>query len=267
MPPVASDISQTLAEEIAAKLKQQTRAEVRFDNASRALYASDLSHYRQVPTGVVIPKTVEDVIATVAVCREYGVPIFGRGAGTSLAGQTCNVAVVIDFSKYLNRLLELDAKQRYAWAEPGLINDHLRGAAENFGLTFAPDPATHAYCTLGGMIGNNSCGAHSVLGGKTSENIEELDILTYDGLRMTVGQTSEPELERIIQAGGRRGEIYRGLRELRDEYADEVRARFPDIPRRAAGGGVSERVCGGRSGVAHQPTGADCGGGLSEARD
>jgi FAD/FMN-containing dehydrogenase/Fe-S oxidoreductase len=235
MPPVASDISQTLAEEIAAKLKQQTRAEVRFDNASRALYASDLSHYRQVPTGVVIPKTVEDVIATVAVCREYGVPIFGRGAGTSLAGQTCNVAVVIDFSKYLNRLLELDAKQRYAWAEPGLINDHLRGAAENFGLTFAPDPATHAYCTLGGMIGNNSCGAHSVLGGKTSENIEELDILTYDGLRMTVGQTSEPELERIIQAGGRRGEIYRGLRELRDEYADEVRARFPDIPRRVSG--------------------------------
>lgn len=235
MPPVAPVVSRSLAEELTQRLRERTEAEVRFDTASRALYASDLSHYRQVPIGVVIPKSIEDVVATVAVCREYGVPIFGRGAGTSLAGQTCNVAVVIDFSKYLNRLLELNPKHRYAWVEPGLINDQLRGAAEKHGLTFAPDPATHEYCTIGGMIGNNSCGPHSVLGGKTSENIEELDILLYDGTRLTVGATNEKELAQIIRQGGRRGEIYRALRDLRDAYADEVRSRYPDIPRRVSG--------------------------------
>jgi FAD/FMN-containing dehydrogenase/Fe-S oxidoreductase len=235
MPPVAPAVSVSLSAEIATRLRETTASEVRFDVASRALYASDLSHYRQVPIGVVIPKSIDDVVATVAICREYGVPILSRGGGTSLAGQTCNVAVVIDFSKYLNSLLELDAKQRYAWVEPGLINDGLRNAAEKYELTFAPDPATHEYCTIGGMIGNNSCGPHSVLGGKTSENIEELDILTYDGLRMTVGATSDRELERIIGEGGRRGKIYRSLRELRDAYADEVRERFPDIPRRVSG--------------------------------
>ncbi len=235
MPPIEITVSSSLAEKITARLKDKTQAEVRFDDASRALYASDLSHYRQIPIGVVIPRTVEDVIETVAICRDYGVPILSRGAGTSLAGQTCNAAVVLDFSKYLNSLLEMNAKQRYAWVEPGIINDSLREAAEQHDLTFAPDPATHQYCTLGGMIGNNSCGAHSVLGGKTSENIEELDILTYDGLRMTVGATSEKELEHIIREGGRRGEIYSSLRDLRDTYADEVRQRYPRIPRRVSG--------------------------------
>ena len=235
MPSIAPSTSQTLAQELAERLAERTTAEVRFDSTSRALYASDLSHYRQVPVGVVIPRTIEDVIATVATCREYGVPLFGRGAGTSLAGQTCNVAVVLDFSKYLHNILELNAGERYAWVEPGLINDGLRSAAEKHGLTFAPDPATHEYCTIGGMIGNNSCGAHSVLGGKTSENIEELDILLYDGTRMTVGATSETELETIIRAGGRKGEIYKSLRDLRDTYAEKVRERFPNIPRRVSG--------------------------------
>lgn len=229
--PVSVDLSQSLAGELA----RRTSAEVRFDHASRALYASDLSHYRQVPIGVVVPRTVGDVIETVAICREYGVPILGRGAGTSLAGQTCNVAVVVDFSKYLNRLLELDAEAETAWVEPGLINDQLRSAAERYGLTFAPDPATHQYCTLGGMIGNNSCGAHSVLGGKTSENIEELDILLYDGTRLTVGATTEEELETIIARSGRKGELYAQLRALRDEYAARVRAKYPLIPRRVSG--------------------------------
>ncbi|HSU19528.1 MAG TPA: FAD-linked oxidase C-terminal domain-containing protein [Acidobacteriaceae bacterium] len=235
MPPATVEVAPSLSTELSQQLGRRTTAEVRFDSGSRALYASDLSHYRQVPIGVVIPRTLEDVIETVAVCREYGVPIFGRGAGTSLAGQTCNVAVVIDFSKYLNRLLELNPKQRYAWVEPGIINDHLRSAAEKHDLTFAPDPATHAYCTLGGMIGNNSCGAHSVLGGKTSENIEELDILTYDGLRMTVGATSDRELKEIERKDGREAAIYSKLRVLRDTYAEEVRRQFPKIPRRVSG--------------------------------
>ena len=223
------------AEALAARLAERTSAEVRFDPASRALYASDLSHYRQVPIGVVIPRTLHDVIATVAACREFGVPLFGRGAGTSLSGQTCNAAVVIDFSKYLNQLEELNPKQRYAWVQPGLINDHLRAAAEKHGLTFAPDPATHEYCTVGGMIGNNSCGPHSVLGGKTSENIEELEILLYDGTRLTVGATTERELKHIIRNGGRKGELYAALRDLRDTYADLIRRKFPNIPRRVSG--------------------------------
>lgn len=235
MPPVAIEVSPSLSAELVNQLRRRTDAEVRFDAGSRAIYASDLSHYRQVPIGAVIPRTIDDVIETVAVCREHDIPILGRGAGTSLAGQTCNVAVVLDFSKYLNRLLELDPKEHYAWVEPGLINDQLRDAAEKHDLTFAPDPATHSYCTIGGMIGNNSCGAHSVLGGKTSENIEELDILTYDGLRLTVGATSDRELKRVIEAGGRTGDIYQRLRTLRDTYADDVRKRFPHIPRRVSG--------------------------------
>jgi FAD/FMN-containing dehydrogenase/Fe-S oxidoreductase len=235
MPPVAVEVSPSLSAELVQQLQRRTEAEVRFDSGSRALYASDLSHYRQVPIGAVIPRSIDDVIEAVAVCREYGVPILGRGAGTSLAGQTCNVAVVIDFSKYVNRLLEVNPKERYAWVEPGIINDQLREAAEKHDLTFAPDPATHAYCTLGGMIGNNSCGAHSVLGGKTSENIEELDILTYDGLCLTVGATSDRQFAQIERAGGRAAEIYRRLRSLRDTYADEVRRRYPQIPRRVSG--------------------------------
>lgn len=235
MPPVATEVSHSLSAELNEQLRKRTEAEVRFDSGSRAIYASDLSHYRQVPIGAVVPRTMDDVVETVAVCREYGVPIFGRGAGTSLAGQTCNAAVVLDFSKYLNRLIELNPKERYAWVEPGLINDQLRGAAEKCGLTFAPDPATHQYCTVGGMIGNNSCGAHSVLGGKTSENIEELEILTYDGLRFNVGATSDRELQKIEKAGGRIAEIYSKLQALRDTYGDEVRRRFPRIPRRVSG--------------------------------
>ena len=234
-PPNPPQPDPTVVAQLTANLRARTQAEVRFDDGSRAIYASDLSSYRQIPIGVVIPRSVDDVVNTVAVCRELGVPIFGRGAGTSLAGQTCNVAVVLDFSKYLNHLLHLDPKRRSATVEPGLINDQLREAAEKHGLTFAPDPATHKYCTLGGMIGNNSCGPHSVIGGKTSENIDELDILLYDGTRMTVGATTPRELDRIIRAGGRKGEIYRQLRDLRDTYADDIRAGFPRIPRRVSG--------------------------------
>jgi FAD/FMN-containing dehydrogenase/Fe-S oxidoreductase len=216
-------------------LKQTIAGEVRFDPGSRALYATDLSIYRQVPVGVVIPRTIDDVVATVQACREHGVPILGRGCGTSLAGQCCNVAVVIDFSKYLNRIVALDAARRTATVQPGVICDALRQATAQHHLTLAPDPATHAYCTLGGMIGNNSCGAHTVMGGKTVDNVEALEILTYDGLRMHVGQTSDDELERIISQGGRRGEIYARLRALRDRYTDLIRERYPHIPRRVSG--------------------------------
>ena len=218
-----------------AALRRHIRGEVRFDNGSRALYALDGSNYRQVPIGVVIPKDSDDVVAAVSLCREHGAPLLCRGAGTSLAGQCCNVAVVLDFSKYMDQIVELDPTRRIARVQPGVVLDHLRNAAEEHNLTFGPDPATHSRCTLGGMVGNNSCGVHSVMAGKTDENIEELEVLTYDGIRMRVGQTSETELESTIRQGGRRGEIYAGLKAIRDGYGDLVRQKYPDIPRRVSG--------------------------------
>jgi FAD/FMN-containing dehydrogenase/Fe-S oxidoreductase len=220
---------------LAAALRREIRGEVRFDDGSRALYSTDASNYRQVPIGVVLPRDADDVIATVALARKFGAPILGRGAGTSLAGQCCNVAVVIDMSKYMHAIVEMNPAERFARVEPGLVLDDLRREAERHTLTFGPDPATHAQCTLGGMIGNNSCGVHSIMSGKTVDNIEELEILTYDGLRMRVGTTSDQEIESIIREGGRRGEIYAGLRSIRDRYADLVRLRYPKIPRRVSG--------------------------------
>ncbi len=229
------------ASKIEAELKRSIKGEVRFDRGSRALYATDGSNYRQVPIGVVIPEDVDDVIATVAACRKHGAPILSRGGGTSLTGGCCNVAVVMDFSKKMHHVLGVDPDRRIARVQPGTPLDHLRFEAEKHKLTFAPDPSTHQYCTLGGMIGNNSCGVHSLIGlgsGRTSDQIDELDILLYDGTRMTVGATSEADLERIIGEGGRKGDIYARLRDFRDRYADEIRRRYPDLkklPRRVSG--------------------------------
>jgi FAD/FMN-containing dehydrogenase/Fe-S oxidoreductase len=220
---------------LAKALGKQVRGEVRFDPGSRALYATDGSNYRQVPIGVVLPRDNDDVAATVALCREFGAPLLCRGGGTSLAGQCCNVAVILDFSRYMARILEIDPTRRIARLQPGVVLDHLRLAAEKHHLTFGPDPASHDRCTLGGMIGNNSCGVHSVMAGKTDDNIEELEILTYDGTRMTVGATSSTELENILQQGGRRAEIYAKLQTIGTNYGDLVRQRFPNIPRRVSG--------------------------------
>src|SRR5581483_952665 len=155
-----------------AELRGRIEGEVRFDAGSRALYATDASNYRQVPIGVVVPKSVDDVVETVAACRRHGAPIVSRGGGTGLAGQTCNVAVIVDWSKYLNRVLEIDPGNKRARVLPGCVLDDLRDQAEQHHLTFGPDPATHNHCTLGGMIGNNSCGVHSVMAGKTIDNVE-----------------------------------------------------------------------------------------------
>ena len=223
------------AADIARELARTIDGEVRFDDGTRALYATDLSMYRQVPIGVVVPRHAEDVEATIAACRAHDVPIFGRGTGTSLCGQCCNVAVVIDFSKYMNRIVGLDPIARRARVEPGVVCDQLRLAAEEHHLTFGPDPATHQYCTLGGMIGNNACGVHSVMAGTTADNVDELDVLLYDGARLRVGPTSEDELAAIIRGGGRRGDLYGKLRAIRDRYADAIRKRYPQIPRRVSG--------------------------------
>jgi FAD/FMN-containing dehydrogenase/Fe-S oxidoreductase len=228
------------AEDLAAELRRRIDGEVRFDDGSRALYATDGSNYRQVPIGVVVPRNEQDVIQTVAACREFGAPVLSRGCGTSLAGQCCNVAVIIDFTKYLHDIIEIDPKRKLARVHPGVVCQDLRSTAAKHNLTFGPDPATHRWCTIGGMCGNNSCGVHSVMAGRTADNIHELDILLYDGTRMRVGKTSEDELETIIRAGGRRGQIYGKLKALRDKYAPLIRERFPRIPRRVSGYNLDE---------------------------
>jgi FAD/FMN-containing dehydrogenase/Fe-S oxidoreductase len=222
-------------------LKEAVAGEVRFDLGTRAIYSHDSSNYRQPPLGVVLPRDAEDVVAAIAACREHGAPVLARGCATSLAGQTANVAVVLDTSKYMREILEIDPERRIARVRPGVIRDQLAELTEEkHDLTFAPDTSTHEYATFGGMIGNNSCGVHSVMAGRTADNLEELEIVTYDGLRMRVGPTSEEELERIMAEGGRRGEIYAQMCDLRDRYAQLVRERYPDIPRRVSGYNLDE---------------------------
>ncbi len=222
------------------ELKKGLKGEVRFDAGVRALYATDASNYRQVPIGVVLPKDEADIENTLRIARQHNAPILSRGAGTSLAGQCCNVAVVMDFSKYLNHILAIDPGARTAVVEPGVILDHLRQQTEKYGLTFGPDPASHSRCTLGGMIGNNSCGVHAIAWGKTVDNVESLEILTYDGLKLDVGRTPDAELDEIIRQGGRRGALYASLRAIRDQYAGLIRSRFPKIPRRVSGYNLDE---------------------------
>ncbi|HEX3550598.1 MAG TPA: FAD-binding oxidoreductase, partial [Candidatus Elarobacter sp.] len=246
------------AEALAAALRGRIAGEVRFDDGSRALYATDASNYRQVPIGVVVPRTIEDAIETVAVARAFGAPVLARGGGTSLAGQCCNVAVVLDFSKYVNRVLEVNVHERWARVEPGIVLDDLRAQVARFGLWFGPDPATHTHNTLGGMIGNNSCGMHAQFAGKTEANTLELDVLTYDGVRLTVGATPDDELQRLCGREDRTGEIYRGLRALRDEYADLIRARFPHIPRRVSGFGLDQLLPENGFNVARALVGTEC---------
>src|SRR3954471_11241474 len=228
-----ANMSSTDAAALAVALRGKLRGEVRFDSGSRALYATDGSNSRQVPIGVVLPYDNDDVLAAIATCHEFGAPLLCRGGGTSLTGQCCNVAVVLDFSRHMADILEIDPERRTARVQPGVVLDHLRNAAEKHHLTFAPDPASHDRCTIGGMIGNNSCGVHSVMAGKTDENIEALEIVTYNGVRLRVGQN-------LIEAPAdrsafRRDQIYNSLRHIADQYSDLIRQKFPAIPRRVSG--------------------------------
>lgn len=218
-----------------AELKSYVEGEVRFDAGSRAAYSTDSSNYRQVPIGVVVPRSVEDVAQAVRISREFGAPILSRGGGTSLAGQCCNTAIVLDWSKYVNEILEIDPGRKIARVRPGCVLDNLRNATAKHELTFGPDPATHSHCTLGGMLGNNSCGVHAQMAGPVSNNVESLEVLAYDGTRMTAGWMTESDLDEAISRGGHAGEMLSGIKALRLSYEKEVRARFPNIPRRISG--------------------------------
>jgi len=224
-----------LFEAVAAELRDNVDGEVRFDPGSRATYSTDASNYRQVPIGVVVPRTPEAAANAVSVCRRHDLPVLSRGGGTSLAGQCCNAGVVIDWSKYCTRIQSVDTDAGVAVVEPGIkldvLNDHLRSS----GWMVGPRPSTHVSCTIGGMIGNNSCGSTAQAYGKMVDSVRRLEVLTYDGVRMWVGQTDDDELARIVGEGGRRAEIYRDLKSLTDKYADDIRSAYPNIPRRVSG--------------------------------
>ena len=220
---------------LAVALESRVDGEVRFDDGSRGAYATDASNFRQVPIGVVVPRSVDAAAEALAVCRQHGAPVLSRGGGTSLAGECCNAAVVIDWSKYCDRLLSVDAEARTCVVEPGIVLDVLNRQLEPYGLEYGPEPATHYNCTLGGMIGNNSCGATAQRTGKVVDNIVRLEVLLYDGTRFWCGPTSDDEYAGIAAAGDRRAEVYRQLRALRDTYLAQIRTRYPDIPRRVSG--------------------------------
>ncbi|MFF9183592.1 FAD-binding and (Fe-S)-binding domain-containing protein [Streptomyces misionensis] len=204
-----------------AELRGCVRGEVGFDATARALMTMDASNYRRVPAGVVAPRDADDVAAVLGVCRARGVPVVARGGGTSIAGQATGTGVVLDFTRHMNGLLELDPDTRTAVVQPGLVLDRLQRAAAPHGLRFGPDPSTHGRCTLGGMIGNNSCGSHSVAWGTTADNVRELSVLTARGRRLRLGRdwAGAPE----------------GLRELAQGELARLRTGFPDLPRRISG--------------------------------
>lgn len=220
---------------LCAALRERVDGEVRFDPGSRAAYSTDASNFRQTPIGVVVPHTPEAAAEAVAVAREHGAPVLSRGGGTSLAGQCTNTAVVIDWSKYCTRLESVDTDARTCVVQPGIVLDELNRRLAPSGLRFGPEPATHMNCTIGGMIGNNSCGATAQRTGKVVDNVARLEVLLYDGTRFWCGKTTDEEYARIEHRGDPAAAVHRALRGLRDTYAAEIRRRFPDIPRRVSG--------------------------------
>ncbi|WP_405671271.1 FAD-binding and (Fe-S)-binding domain-containing protein [Streptomyces sp. NBC_01530] len=229
--------SETTVDAVAleAALRDAVDGEVRFDAGSRGAYATDGSNYRQVPIGVVVPRSVEAAVRAVEVCARFRAPVLSRGGGTSLAGQTTNTAVVIDWTKYCHALLSVDADARTCVVEPGIVLDELNRQLSGQRLQFGPKPSTHSHCALGGMIGNNSCGASAQAYGKTVDNVRRLEIVTYDGTRMWVGPTTEAERKRIAAQGGRPAEIHAGLERIVAEYLADIRQGYPRIPRRVSG--------------------------------
>jgi FAD/FMN-containing dehydrogenase/Fe-S oxidoreductase len=207
--------------DLEADLRKAVRGEVGFDVTSRALTTMDASNYRRVPLGVVAPRDADDVAAVLEVCRSHGVPVVPRGGGTSIAGQATGTGVVLDFTRHMDKVLSLDPEARTAVVQPGLVLDRLQEAAAPHGLRFGPDPSTHSRCTLGGMIGNNSCGSHSVAWGTTADSVRELDVVTARGQRLRLGQE---------WAGAPAG-----LRDLVEGELARLRTGFPELPRRISG--------------------------------
>jgi FAD/FMN-containing dehydrogenase/Fe-S oxidoreductase len=229
------DFTEYKRHELARHLRRHLHGEVRFDLSSRKLYSTDASIYQIEPLGVVIPKTAEDVQTTVQVAAEMQVPIVPRGGGTSLSGQSIGAGVVLDCSKYLNRILDIDPVARIARLQPGVVLDQLNRALALHGLQFGPDVATASRANLGGMIGNNSAGAHSIVYGKTVDHVRRLHCILADGTKTSLAPVSPAEWDRKTGARGLEGSLYRTVREVVRENATEIEKRFPRILRRVSG--------------------------------
>ena len=238
-------------------VKRVIEGDVRFDPRSLAVYSTDASNYRQVPVGVVCPRHEQDVINVLALARENAVPIVPRGGGTSLSGNSCNAALVLDFSRYMAEIISIDPERRTAVVQPGVVQSTLNAEAGKFGLFFPPDPATKDRCTLGGMIGNNSCGAHSAAYGKTSDNLASLDVVLYDGTRLTLGPNTPESIQAALACGGRTAEIYRRTQAIAQQHAGLIRARYPRIPRRVSGYNLDELLPENNFNLARAVTGSE----------
>ncbi|MCS5669711.1 MAG: FAD-binding oxidoreductase, partial [Dehalococcoidia bacterium] len=221
-------------------LKRRVSGEVRFDPFSRVLYSTDASIYQMEPVGVVIPRNVDDVLAVIEVAKENGVPVLPRAGGTSLAGQTVNHAIVTDFSKYLNQIIEVNQEEQWARVQPGIVLDDLNRQLLPYGLMYAPDPTTSSRACVGGGVGNNTCGAHSVIYGKTLDHIKELDVILSDGTQTHFMPLESRELEAKLSGSGLESDIYRGVRRLAQENALEIESRYPNIMRRVSGYNLDE---------------------------
>src|SRR6185503_6737888 len=226
--------------ELEHALRRAVEGDVRFDSYSRLLYSTDASMYQVEPMGVVIPRHADDVQAVLEVANRLGAPLLARGGGTSLTGQTVNHAVVLDFSRYMNGVLEVNTEELWARVQPGLVQDELNHHVRGMGLLFGPDTSTSNRATLGGMMGNNSGGSHSLAYGLTVEHVIEIRALLVDGSEVVFGELSPAEFEAKTRAPGLEGQIYREVAAIRESYADEIRARYPKHWRRVAGYNLNE---------------------------
>ena len=231
----ASGNADTANRDIARELERVVDGEVKFDDYSRQLYSTDASIYRMVPAGVVIPRQADDVAAAINTCRRLGVSILPRGGGTSLSGQTVNNGVVIDFSKYMNNVQAVSREEQWVTTQPGITIDELNRQVKHTGLYFTPDPSTKSRANVGGAMGNNSCGSHSIVYGKTVDQVLAMDVVLSDGSQTEFAPVSGSELEQRIHRPGLEGDIYRGIPGIAADAAPEVEARFPKILRRVGG--------------------------------
>ena len=223
-------------------LLEQIEGEVRFDPYSKALYSTDASLYQIEPIGVVVPKNKADVIAAVKIAYERNVPILPRGGGTSLAGQTVGEAIIIDMSKYMNQIIEVNVEERWARVQPGIVIDNLNHYLEPHGLMYPLDLATSSRANVGGTIGNNSAGSHSLIYGKTIDHVMSLELVLSNGDEIIAEPISDEELAAKCAGDSREGHIYREICRIAAENEEEIRKRYPRILRRVAGYNLDEYI-------------------------
>ena len=241
---MTTQVSESDTREMVEDLRGLVSGEVRFDKMSRALYSTDASIYKIEPVGIVIPRTAEDVIAVVETANRYGVSVLPRGGGTSLGGQTVGHSIVMDFSKYMNDVIEVNEEEQWIRTQPGIVLDVLNHRLRDKGLLFAPDPSTSNRGNVGGALGNNSCGAHSIMWGKTVDNVHDLDVVLSNGKTARFGPLDGAGLEAKMRSEGLAGDIYSRLLEIGEANRDEIIARYPKIQRRVSGYNLDEFVGG-----------------------